>query len=206
MTASTQNRQRWRASAARSRFRCRTRGVARRGQPSVAAPSPKRKRERDHRPEMKRVVGLLGRWRVLASGSGCERQRCGGRQRHRSAPEGVTGRARILWARSAMRSPPGPVERGSAKGQRSAVDALRRLGWRCGSGAGAVGRCCQAWMTFRMGWMVGGWSSTPRSSRIGTNPCGPHVSRASWDSQMSSTSISPFVSIATCSTRPGGAP
>jgi hypothetical protein len=29
-------------------------------------------------------------------------------------------------------------------------------------------------MTFRMGWMVGGWRSTPRSRRIGTNPCGPH--------------------------------
>jgi hypothetical protein len=29
-------------------------------------------------------------------------------------------------------------------------------------------------MTFRTGWMVGGWSSTPR--RIGTNPCGPHAS------------------------------
>ena len=61
-------------------------------------------------------------------------------------------------------------------------------------------------MMFRIGWMMGGWSSTPRSRRMGTNPCGPHVSRASWDSQMSSTSISPSVSIATCSSRPGGAP
>jgi hypothetical protein len=31
-------------------------------------------------------------------------------------------------------------------------------------------------MTFRTGWMVGGWSSTPRSRRIVTNPCGPHAS------------------------------
>ena len=98
-------------------------------------------------------------------------------QHHRAAPEGVTGRARISWPHSATCRVPVLSANAAlpAGGEARASAAPARMA--CRSGAGAVGRCCQAWMTFRMGWMVGGWSSTPSSRRIGTNPRGPHVSR-----------------------------